>query len=189
MGRIGLALLALIGYKQSSQIYVQRFELFLRKIAKKRYGLTAVLRIHYILMRIRIPYPHLKIMDHEHLFKFYWLFNRRRIFELFSFHLFLCNNLINYQDIFDNLSFFVTVQIWVLRAKDFLFQFLVDILPLDTDPGSQNVAEPYRDKWKNRRKYELLRQLDQTNVRENPKVYLNLKQSWIKNCITMLKLP
>ena len=50
-------------------------------------------------------------------------------------------------------SLFLIVQIWVLREKKFLLQFLVDILPLgsesvdphifaDPDPGSQNLADP-----------------------------------------------
>ena len=41
------------------------------------------------------------------------------------------------KDIFDNLSFFQQ-----FRAKNFFLQFLVNILPLDPDPESQNDADP-----------------------------------------------
>ena len=51
------------------------------------------------------------------------------------------------------ISFFSIVQIWVLRVKSFLLQFLVDIFPLgsgsvdphifaDSDPASQNIVDP-----------------------------------------------
>ena len=56
---------------------------------------------------------------------------------------------------FYNLSFFPTVQIWVLRVKKYFcsFQFLVDIFPIrsgsvdlyifvDPDQRSQNLADP-----------------------------------------------
>ena len=51
------------------------------------------------------------------------------------------------------ISLFSIVQIWVLRVRILLLQFLVDILPLgsgsvnphifaDPDPGRQNLADP-----------------------------------------------
>ena len=89
--------------------------------------LAAVLRIHWIMMRIwpRIWDPHWKKIDpdpgHEHLSKLYFK-NFLIIFHIL-FYLFLCNILINHSEIstFLIISLFWPFEIWVLRTKYFFF--------------------------------------------------------------------
>ena len=40
------------------------------------------------------------------------------------------------------ISLISIVQIWVLRLKFFLLQFLLIFCPLDPDPGNPNLADP-----------------------------------------------
>ena len=84
-----------------------------------------------------------------------FFFYRRRILNYFSyifFHLFLCNNFMNHSEIrtFLIISLLLTVQIWILSAKDFFCSFgwyfvfgsgSVDPhIFAESDPGSQNAA-------------------------------------------------
>ena len=91
-------------------------------------GMQSGLRIHLILMRIRILDPHCKKMDPDpgHFFKINkaefsnWLsyFFMPKLYEPFR----------NQEIVI--ISLFSIVQIQVQRVKKFFFQFLVDILPL-----------------------------------------------------------
>ena len=89
----------------------------------------AVLRIHLILMRIRILDPHREKMDPDpgHFFKIYWIFLTKNNFQIFCFIFFrlfypktwwTIQKWGNYYNIF-----FSIVQIWVLGLKSFFSVF------------------------------------------------------------------
>ena len=107
----------------------------------------AVLRIHYILMRIRILNPHWKKMDPDpgHFLTDLLNFltkNNFQILYLFFFAYFYPKAWWTIQKWgnFYNLSF--SKVLWVLGIKKFFLQLLGDILPLDPDSWSQNLADP-----------------------------------------------
>ena len=123
-----------------------------------------VLRIHLILMRIRILDPHWEKMDPDpdsgHFYKIYWIILTKNNFQIFcfiSFEIFYPKTWWTIQkwENFYNLSFFKSSDLGFRSKKGFFLQFLVDILPpgsgsvdphifedADPDPGSQNPADP-----------------------------------------------
>jgi len=93
-----------------------------------------VLRIHLILMRIRILDPHWKKMDPDpgHFFKIYLIFLTKNNFQIFCFIFFAnfypkTHEPFRNEEFFYNLSFFKSSD-FAFRSKNFFLQFL------DPDP-------------------------------------------------------
>jgi len=98
-----------------------------------------VLRIHLILMRIRILDPQWIKMDLDpgNFFRIYWIFLTKIIsIFCFIFFVFLSQNLINNSEMrnFYNLSFFKSSELGFRSKKVFFCSFWVIFYPLDPHP-------------------------------------------------------
>ena len=106
--------------------------------------LLSVLRIHLVLMRIRILDPHWKKLDtdpdpgHEYFFKIYWIcFNNAELSNIFLLvsliFMLKLDEPFRVWEIFI-ISLFSTVQIWVLRLRFFCCSFWLIFCPFYLDP-------------------------------------------------------
>ena len=107
-----------------------------------------MLRIHLILMRIRILNTHWKKMDPDpnpdpdpgHFYKIYWIFVTKNNFQIFCFifsHIFILNldKQFRNEEIFIISFFSSKLQILVLGVKNVFFcSFWLIFYPLDPDP-------------------------------------------------------
>ena len=92
-----------------------------------------MLRIHLVLIRIRILDPHLKKKDPDpgYFFKIYWIFITKNNFQIGFFSLIFILNPFRNEETFIIFRF-LKVQIWVLEVKKgFLCSFWLIFYPLD----------------------------------------------------------